>query len=48
MLLAKDKVECILKCKHLINNVQNCIVENLERKTDTKAKKMNNEHHGKI
>ena len=48
MVLAKDKVECIRKCKLLINNVQNCIVKNLERKTDTKTKKMNNEYHGKI
>ena len=29
MVLAKDKVECILKCKLLINNVLNCIVEHL-------------------
>ena len=29
MVLAKDKVECILKCKLLINNVYNCIAENL-------------------
>ena len=49
MVLAKDKVECILECELLINNVQNCIVENLERKTDKKkTKKMNNEYDGKI
>ena len=44
MVLAKDKVECILKCKLLINNVQKI----WEKKTDTKTKKMNNEYYGKI
>ena len=49
MVLAKDKVECILKCKLLINNVQNCIVENLGTENWLKkTKKMNNEYHGKI
>ena len=48
MVLAKDKVECILKCKLLINNIQNCTVEKLEKKTDTKTEKMNNEYYGKI
>ena len=47
MVLAKDKVECILKCKLLINNIQNCAVENLEKKTDTRTEKMNNEQYGK-
>ena len=47
MVLAKDKVECILKCKLLINNVQNYIVENLAKENDTKTKKMNNEYHEK-
>ena len=39
MVLAKAKVECVLKCKLLINNLQSCIVEKLRKEnTDTKTK----------